>query len=149
MAIIAHRMSVESFGQFTFISAVVLIANTFTNFGTDTYMIRKIARTRKTTSLVSNVLGFQLIHSAMWWILALLVRPSPSFLVYSLSLFPLALFSVATASLRGFERMDLLWTLSLTNGLLHHRHGWRYTSCAKGTHNFVRRNARLLHQPYS
>lgn len=118
IALIARRIGVESFGQFTFIGAVVLIGNTFTNFGTDTYIIRETARTRKTIPLVSNAFGLQLVLSALWWIVTLILRPSPPLLIYSLSLFPLAMFSVATATLRGFERMDLVWTLSLANGLL-------------------------------
>lgn len=117
IAIIARRVGVESFGQFTFIGAIVLIGNTFTNFGTDTYLIREIARTRKIVPLVSNALGLQLTLSAVWWMVTLLLRPNPALLIYSLSLFPLALFSVLTAALRGSERMDLFWTLSLANGL--------------------------------
>src|SRR5215211_5169244 len=113
IALAARRLGVESFGQFTFIAAVVLIGNTFTNFGTDTYIIREIGRTRKAVPLISNAFGLQLILSAMWWIGTFALRSDPPFLIYSLSLFPLALFSVATATLRGFERMDLVWTLSL------------------------------------
>lgn len=118
IAIIARRIGVESFGQFTFIGAVVLIGNTFTNFGTDTYIIREVGRTRKTIPLISNAFGLQLALSALYWIAILILRPSQPLLLYSLSLFPLALFSVAVAALRGFERMDLVWTLSLANGLL-------------------------------
>jgi len=118
IAITAHRLGVESFGQFTFIGALVLIGNTFTNFGTDTYIIRETARVGKVTSLIPRALGLQLILSALWWIVTLLLRPSPPLLIYSLALFPLAIFSVATATLRAFERMDLVWTLSLANGLI-------------------------------
>lgn len=117
IAIIARRIDLESFGQFTFISAIVLIGNTFTNFGTDTYIVREIARTRKTVPLISSAFALQLFFSALWWIVTLLLRPNPTLLIYSLSLFPLTLFSVATATLRGFERMDLVWSLSLLNGL--------------------------------
>lgn len=118
IAIIARRIDVGSFGQFTFIGAVVLIGNTFTNFGTDTYIVREIARTRQTAPLISNALGLQLVLSVLWWIVTLLLGPSPALLVYSLSLFPLAVFSVTTATLRGFERMDLVWMLSLSNGVM-------------------------------
>ncbi len=117
IAIVARRIDLDSFGQFTFISAVVLIGNTFTNFGTDTYIVREVARTRKTTPLLARALGLQLFFSALWWMATLLLRPNPALLIYSLSLFPLAFFSVATARLRGFERMDMVWSLSLLNGL--------------------------------
>jgi O-antigen/teichoic acid export membrane protein len=118
IALIARRLGVESFGQFTFIGAVVLIGNTFTNFGTDTYIIRETARIGKITPLIPRALGLQLLLSALWWIITLLLRPSPPLIIYSLALFPLAIFSVATATLRSFERMDLVWTLSLANGLI-------------------------------
>lgn len=117
IAVIARRIDVQSFGQFTLIGAVVLIGNTFTNFGTDTYIVREVARSQKAIPLVSSALGLQLALSTFWWIATFLLQPNPPFLIYSLSLFPLAFFSVATATLRAFERMDLVWTLSLLNGL--------------------------------
>jgi O-antigen/teichoic acid export membrane protein len=118
IALTARRLGVESFGQFTFIGAVVLIGNTFTNFGTDTYIIREVARARRIAPLVPRALGLQILLSALWWIVMLLLRPSLPLLIYSLALFPLTIFSVATAALRAFERMDLVWTLSLANGFI-------------------------------
>ena len=118
IAIAARRLGVEAFGQFTFIGAVVLIGNTFTNFGTDTYIVREVARTRRIVPLVPRALGLQILLSVFWWIVILLLRPSPPLLIYSLALFPLTIFSVATAALRAFERMDLVWTLSLANGFI-------------------------------
>jgi len=118
IALAARRLGVESFGQFTFIGAVVLIGNTFTNFGTDTYIIREIARVGKITDLVPRALGLQLLLSMFWIIATFFLAPNPPILIYSVSLFPLSIFSVATAALRAFERMDLVWTLSLANGLI-------------------------------
>lgn len=118
IAVAARRLGVESFGQFTFIGAVVLIGNTFTNFGTDTYIIREVASTQQIAPTVRRVFGLQLLLSALWCLITLLIRPSAPLIIYSLALFPLAVFSVATATLRAFERMDLVWTLSLTNGLV-------------------------------
>jgi len=118
IAIIARGLSVQSFGQFTFIGALVLIGNTFTNFGTDTYIIRETARLGKVTPLIPRALGLQLLLCALWWLVTLALRPDLPLLIYSLSLFPLAVFSISTASLRSFERMDQVWTLSLVNGLI-------------------------------
>jgi O-antigen/teichoic acid export membrane protein len=118
VALVARRLGVESFGQFTVIGALVLIGNTFTNFGTDTYLIREIAREGKVTELIPRTLALQLLLSALWWIAILIVRPDKPLILYSLALFPLAIFSVATATLRAFERMDLVWSLSLVNGLM-------------------------------
>ena len=118
VALIARQLGVEAFGQFTFIGALVLVGNTFTNFGTDTYIIREIVRTKQIAPLIPRALGLQLFLSALWWITTSLLRPEPPLIVYSLALFPLAIFSIATAALRAFERMDLVWTLSLANGLV-------------------------------
>jgi O-antigen/teichoic acid export membrane protein len=117
IAILARRFNIESFGQFTFIAALLLIGNTFTNFGTDTYLIREIARAGKPTDLIADALSLQLILATLWVFVTILLRPNSPLLLYSLSLYPLAIFSVITATLRAFERMDLVWTLSLVNGL--------------------------------
>jgi O-antigen/teichoic acid export membrane protein len=118
VALIARRLDIEAFGQFTFIAALVLIGNTFTNFGTDTYIIRETARVGKITNIIPRALGLQFFLSALWIFTTLLLTRNPPLLLYSLALFPLSIFSVATASLRAFERMDLVWTLSLANGLI-------------------------------
>ena len=118
IALIARLLGVESFGQFTLISTLVLIGNTFTNFGSDTYIIREVARTKQLSPLVPHALGLQLFLCIVLIIAMLFLGPSPPLLLYSLSLFPLAIFSVITASLRAFERMDLVWSLSLINGFI-------------------------------
>ena len=118
ITLIARSLGVESFGEFTFISTLVLIGNTFTNFGSDTYIIREVARTKQVAPLVPHALGLQLFLSILWIIATLFLAPSPPLLLYSLSLFPLAILSVITASLRAFERMDLVWSLSLINGFV-------------------------------
>lgn len=118
IALLARRLGVEDFGQFTVIAAIVLIGNTFTNFGTDTYLIREIARTGQITPLAPRVLSLQLVLSVLWISATRLITSNPPILLYSLSLLPLAVFSVNSASLRAFERMDLVWTLSLVNGLV-------------------------------
>jgi len=114
----ARRLSVEVFGQFTVIAALIIIGNSFTTFGTDTFLIREIARAGQVSSLVSRALGLQLGLSALWWSATLFLRPDPPLLVYSLSLFPLALIAVLSALLRAYERMDLSWVISLINGIV-------------------------------
>ncbi|WKZ47503.1 MAG: oligosaccharide flippase family protein [Anaerolineales bacterium] len=118
IAVIARRLGIADFGQFTFIAALLLLGNTFTNFGSDTFLIRELARAGKPTDLIARALSLQLALSAVWIFATILLRPNSLLLLYSFSLFPLALFSVATATLRAFERMDLVWTLSLVNGIV-------------------------------
>ncbi len=114
----ARRLGVDTFGQFTVIASLVIVANTFTTFGTETLLIREIAKAGQVTSLAARVLGLQLGLSAFWWLATLVVRPDPPLLVYTLSLFPLAVVSVTSALLRSFERMSLYWILSFINGIV-------------------------------
>lgn len=118
IAILARRLDIESFGQFTFIAALVLIGNTVTNFGTDTFIIRETARTGKITNIIPRAFGLQLLLSTLWITITFILTPNSPILFYSLSLLPLSLTSITTATLRAFERMDLILTLSLANGLI-------------------------------
>lgn len=116
IALVARRLEPASFGQFTFIAATVFIGNTFTSFGTDTLLIREIAKARKVTSLAGGALTLQLVLSSLWCCVLILFRVQTPLLIFSLSLFPLAIFSIVSALLRAFERMDLFWGLSLVSG---------------------------------
>src|SRR5512143_4046589 len=75
IALVARRLGVGAFGQFTFIGAVVLIGNTFTNFGSDTYIVREIARAGQVTDLIPRALGMQLLLSMLWVIVTFFLSP--------------------------------------------------------------------------
>ncbi len=117
IALLARRLGLADFGQFTFIAAIILLGNTFTNFGTDTTLIRELNRA-PAPRLIAQSFALQLTLSALWVIVTLILKPNSPLLHYSLSLFPLAFFSIATAVLRARERMDLVLALSLINGVL-------------------------------
>ena len=117
IAITARKLGLDDFGHFAFIASILLIGNTFTNFGTDTFLVRDIARAGHVTQLASQALSLQLILSACFCIAVIFYRDPPLFL-YSFALFPLALFSVNNALLRALNRMDLFWLLSLANGIV-------------------------------
>ena len=116
VALAARRLGPADFGQFTVAAAVVLIGNTFTTFGTDTLLIRELAKASRVTHIASRTLTLQLVLSAIWILAALILRISPALTLYPVSLLPLAFFSVASAILRAFERMDLFWVASLIHG---------------------------------
>ena len=118
IALVARRLEPASFGQFTFIAATVFIGNTFTSFGTDTLLIREIARAGQITALVARAFTLQIILSAIWCSATLILRMDTPLVIFSLSLFPLAIFSIVSTLLRAFERMDLFWGLNLINGLV-------------------------------
>ena len=118
IALVARRLAPASFGQFTFFAATVFIGNTFTSFGTDTLLIREIAKVRRITSLVHRAIALQVVLSVLWCFVLILLRVQIPFLILSLSLFPLAAFSIVSALLRAFERMDLFWGLSLMSAFI-------------------------------
>ena len=118
IALVARRLEPDSFGQFTFIAAVIFIGNTFTSFGTDTLLIREISKAGQITTLVRRAFTLQIILSAIWCFISLMFRVDIPLLIFSVSLFPLVIFSIVSALLRAFERMDLFWGLNLMNGLV-------------------------------
>jgi O-antigen/teichoic acid export membrane protein len=115
--IIARKLGVGSFGKFAFIASLILVGNTFTNFGTDTFLVRETARANKVTDIAARSLALQLVLSALYCAAMLFYRDTP-LLLYSLALFPLAIFSVNNALLRALDRMDLFLLLSLLNGAI-------------------------------
>jgi O-antigen/teichoic acid export membrane protein len=120
--LIARTLGVVGFGQYAFVAAVIFLGNVATTFGTDTLLIREVARDRQASaSLVGAALWLQLALSASWLIVAFIVGQSMidqsaevllAVQIYSLSLIPLAFFTVYTAVLRAHERMDLYLLLS-------------------------------------
>ncbi len=123
-ALIARRFGADGFGQFAWVSAMVFMANVFTTFGTDSLLIREIARTRQTDGLLlPGALWLQAVLSALCVALALAYaawQRSPvsyALALYSLSLLPLAFYSVFSAVLRGHERMDRFMALNLAGAL--------------------------------
>jgi len=117
IAVTARKLGLVEFGQFALIASVLLIGNTVTNFGSDTFLIRETARAGQVTQIASQALSLQLILSAVFCALLILFH-NPPLLLYNLALFPLAMFSVNTALLRALNRMDLFWFLTLANGAL-------------------------------
>ncbi len=117
-ALVARRLGTADFGQFTFIATLVLIGNVFTSFGTDTLLIREISKAEHLASLAARAFTLQIVLSGIWCFVTFIFCTNRSLVLYSLSLFPLTLFSIVSALLRAFERMDLFWGLSLINGFI-------------------------------
>ncbi len=117
IAVTARKLGLNDFGHFAWIASILLVGNTFTNFGTDTFLVREIARAGRVTSFASQSLSLQLILSIIFCAAVILYRDLPLAL-YALALFPLAFYSVNNALLRALNRMDLFWLLSLANGFI-------------------------------
>ncbi len=60
IAITARKLGLDDYGHFAFIASILLIGNTFTNFGTDTFLIRDTARAGHITQFASQALSLQL-----------------------------------------------------------------------------------------
>lgn len=109
--LLARRLGEAGFGQYAWIAAVVALANALTTFGTDTLIIRELARDERTTpALLGATLWLQLALSALWlagvWIMPLESRELHGWLwAFSLSLIPLAFYSAFSAALRAHQRM--------------------------------------------
>ncbi len=121
--LVARQLGTAGFGQYAFVAALIFLGNVATTFGTDTLLIREIAGTRQAKDgLIPAALWIQLALSVIWLIVvgvgADMLNDQPpevvmALKVYSLSLIPLAFFTVFTAVLRAHERMDLYLMLSV------------------------------------
>ncbi|HZD58633.1 MAG TPA: flippase [Anaerolineales bacterium] len=125
---VARRLGQSGLGQYAFITAVVFLGNTVSTFGLDTLVIRAIGRGRRMDgALLGAALWLQLALSLAFVIAiklsaSLLPGKTPETLlslqIYSLSLIPLAFYTLFSAVLRAFERMDLFLVLNLISGLI-------------------------------
>jgi PST family polysaccharide transporter len=127
IALVARRLGVATFGQYAVMAALVFLGNTATTFGTDTVLIRETARAGGLTRLAPVALQLQLVLSVSWIgsvigigfvFPAALPESRLPLIVYLLSLFPLAFYTVFSALLRAFERMELFLALNLFATLL-------------------------------
>lgn len=119
--LLARRLSVAGFGEYSFLAAAILIGNLLTTFGSDMVLIREIAA-KSELSRLSPALILQLGLSCLFILFVFLFAPYlpnqtseslPALRVYSLALIPLAFFTVFTSALRGWQRMDSYALLNL------------------------------------
>jgi len=130
--LVARQLGSQAFGEYAFMAAVVALGNALTTFGTDMLLIRQIAAQGEVTGL-GDALLLQLALSGGFIAAVLLAAPlfpnqSPEAVlglrIYSLSLVPLAFFSVFTTALRGKQRMGAYMALSLALAALQVGAAW-------------------------
>ncbi len=111
--LLARQLGNAAFGEYAFIASVVLVGNVVTTFGTDMHLIREIAAADAAAPLAA-ALRLQLALSTIFIALVLVVSGflrgmSPSAIeamrIYSLSIIPLAYFTVYSTALRGRQQM--------------------------------------------
>ncbi len=119
--LLARGLGSTVFGEYAFIAAVIFIGNVLTTFGTDMLLIREIAASDDITGL-GPALWIQLLLSVVF--IGLVTAASEvthagdpaaasALQIYSLSMIPLAFYSVFTTALRGRQRMRAYALLNL------------------------------------
>lgn len=106
--LLARYLGSAGFGEYAFISAVVLIGNALSTFGMDMVLIRKIASIQDYSDLpaalvIQNMISFIIIAGV--FILAPFLPAGNSLRIYIFSLVPLSFFTVFTIALRGAQYM--------------------------------------------
>jgi O-antigen/teichoic acid export membrane protein len=121
---IARKLGDVGLGWYAFITSVVYLGNLTSTFGTDMLIMREVSAKRD-FAIVPASLFLQLGLSVPFILLVAFFAPrlpnqtvesSQALFIYSLSLFPMAVYSVFSASLRAVERMDSFTWLNLLNG---------------------------------
>jgi O-antigen/teichoic acid export membrane protein len=124
--LLARRLGASDFGAYAFIAAIIFVANALTTFGTDMLLIREIAAKDDLSSLPAALtlqLALSILFVAGVWIFGAWI-PNQSqetimaLKVYSLSLIPLAFFSVFTIALRGKQLMGVYASLNVVTSVL-------------------------------
>ncbi|MGQ0601706.1 MAG: oligosaccharide flippase family protein, partial [Anaerolineales bacterium] len=117
--LLARRLGEAGFGQYVWLAALVAIGNAATTFGTDTLIIRELARDDRTTpALLGAVIWLQLALSVLW-LSVVWVWSGPGLLLwFSLALLPLSVYTPFSAALRAHERMDQFLWLNLVVAVL-------------------------------
>jgi O-antigen/teichoic acid export membrane protein len=132
--LLARGLGSADFGRYAFFAAVVFIGNAVTTFGTDMLLIRELAA-RNDRSHLAAALLLQLLLSVAFivgtfWLGPFLPNQTAASIlalqVYSLSLIPLAFFTLFTTALRGRQRMDGYALLNLLVALLQVLAAWSF-----------------------
>ncbi len=124
--LVARRMGETGLGGYAYMTAVIFIGNVFSTFGTDMLLMREIAAHKDFSLLVPSAI-LQLVLSVLFVGLVLLFFPllpeqgpqiASAVKLYSLALFPLAIYTICSAVLRGMEFMQpYMWLNLLLAGL--------------------------------
>ncbi len=115
--LIARQLGSAAFGEYAFVVTIVFIGNMVTTFGTDMILIRDIAARHDYSRLAPSLI-IQLSLSALLIAVTFFATTLAALKIYSLSLIPLAFFTVFTSMLRGQQRMDLYAILGMTTAVM-------------------------------
>ncbi len=106
--LLARYLGRDGFGEYAFISSILLIGNAFSTFGTDMILIRSLASDERSFTLADGLL-LQLLLSLFYVIgvftTELFVSVPLSLKIYIFALFPLAFFTISNIDLRARQEM--------------------------------------------
>lgn len=125
-ALVARQLGESGLGQLAWVTAVLYLGNVVSTWGLDTMLLRQIGATRQTAA-APLAAGFtlELILAAIFILLIFLLpfgeqvaETVAGLRLYSLVLLPLALLTIISAALRGYEQMGGLAALTLGTAVL-------------------------------
>jgi O-antigen/teichoic acid export membrane protein len=123
---LARKLGSVGFGEYAFFTTAIFIANVLSTCGTDMFFIREIAA-RDDLARLPAALWIQLFLSGLLIVGIVLGAPAlpnqslaskAALQVYSLTLIPLAFYSVFSMALRGKQRMDSYALLNFGSAVL-------------------------------
>ncbi len=120
--LLARYLGRDGFGEYAFISSILLIGNAFSTFGTDMILIRNLASDERSFTLADGLL-LQLLLSLFYvagvFITELFVSIPLSLKIYIFALFPLAFFTISNIDLRARQEMKNFSFIQFMSALLH------------------------------
>lgn len=106
--LLARYLGSDGFGEYAFISSILLIGNAFSTFGTDMILIRSLASEENPFTLADGLL-LQLLLSLLCisgiYLAELFTSVPSSLKIYIFALLPLAFFTIINIDLRARQEM--------------------------------------------
>ncbi len=119
--LLARYLGRDGFGEYAFISSILLIGNAFSTFGTDMILIRGLASEEGGYTLADGLL-LQLLLSMLYvagvFAAELFTSVPLSLKIYIFALFPLAFFTIFNIDLRARQEMKNFSFLQFVSALL-------------------------------
>jgi len=119
--LLARYLGRDGFGEYAFISSILLIGNAFSTFGTDMILIRSFASDERSFTLADGLL-LQLLLSLFYVVgvftTEIFVSVPLSLKIYIFALFPLAFFTISNIDLRARQEMKKFSFIQFVAALL-------------------------------
>ncbi|MBE0672426.1 MAG: oligosaccharide flippase family protein [Anaerolineales bacterium] len=119
--LLARYLGSDGFGEYAFISSVLLIGNAFSTFGMDMILIRSFASEENSFNLADGLL-LQLLLSMLYiagvFLTGLFTPVAPSLKIYIFALLPLAFFTIFNIELRARQKMKTFSLLQFVSSLM-------------------------------